>query len=435
MIVTIVHNDTDVVKLRIQEIRQNMDHVKPRITFKSCCVWDFQSSVFEESKTVLVLISKQNKGFAKIVYQALAKQKEPNTGTKWRVCIVLEAQDSNTGEEFEHLVGTEHVAAVEELKDTFAWLPKVCAFLFKNKRSDSPPNCVFPKVSDDVKLNKLRERIKVGLRDLGLNFSDEVQANIPRCCILLRKKDEALDSKLEAKTDTIIKTGGTVIEYSLSHDDTHDCSDTHGGSDTQDVSDTHNIRTPNKVNYGKDSPVLFLLHVLHVLGVIKVTRIREWKAPSTRRKLSSFSFKYYGEQKQSNLPFRICGLAVLSLLVNPSLLLFFLTPFPYIALQLCMVRGKARYWNISLIIWMVTCTTVLAISILAISLVLGWGLMSLALILVYIPLGITAWAQIRYLLLSDLPVSETPAPVRPRRVQKVRVRPVSQSALDNASVH
>ena len=419
MHVTIVHNDTDAVKRHIHELRQGLEHVKPRVILKSCCIWEFQSSVFEENEIVLVLVSKQNPRFARIVYQALVERKYKQC----RVCLVLEAQDSTIVEECKALVGTEQVADVENFKNSFTWMTKVCTFFFKNKGDSHRSNnsCVIPKVSDDVKYNKLRERTKLSLRELGVDIQEDFKGNIPKCCILFRRKDGVLEPGLKAQTNTVIKHGGTVIEYSLLHSSTLNNTDIHDDIDKQQNDGNMPYdRTPRNVNhvsYEADKPVVFILHVLLVLDLIKVTRIDKWKPPNTLSDdlSSTFSFKYYDERKQPNQLLRCCGLAILSVFVNPSMVIFFLTPFPYIALRLCLATGKARYWNLSVSIWMVTCTVMLAIASLTLGFLLGLGAMTLVFIPVFIPVGLSAWVQIRYSLLTGQQVRNVRAPLRPRR--------------------
>ena len=395
MIVTIVHNDTDSVKFQIKEMRQNLDHVKPSIIFKSCCVWDFTESVFEENHYILLMLSKHNRRFAKEFFGALTKHKTLVIERKCYVCVVLEGQESGLGEEYEGLLGKEHVATVGELKDTFTWLPKVCAFLYQNKKikkrmASKLSNCVIPKINDDAKLNELRESFKESLNDLKVNVSDDFQEDVPRHCIVLRKGCKAFDSKLTEKTDPVAKADGTIIEYNLS------------------PLDTPHVKAPLTVTYETGSLVFFIIHVLYILDVIHVTTVQGERLSTTEkrrdrrkfRSLSSFNFLNHDDTTLGQC--RILTICAFSSL-NPSLFILFLTPFPYIALILSAVTGKTLYWNRCVTTWILTCTAAMILTIFSASIALDnleWQLrffMNVG----SIGLGFVAFIQIWYLLLED----------------------------------
>ena len=415
MIVTIVHNDTDAVKRHLHELRQGLEHIRPHIIFKSCCIWEFRRNIFQENEHVLVLISRQNPRFARLVYKSLAKQNY----RRCRVGIVLEGHDSGIVEKFKSLLRPEYVADVEDLSCTFTWFPKVCVFLLRNKRDSYQSNksCVVPKVSTNAKHEKLRDSIKMSLKEFGLKVADDFnKAKTRSCCILFRRANEDLEPGLKEQIDNIVKNGGKVIEYSLIHNSTLDNTDDHVDGlalgENIAISDEQSTDNVNRVTYGADKPVLFILHVLRIFGLINVTKTGKREISSIFEGLTTFDFKYYDKHEQPNKLLRFCGLTVLSLFVNPTMLLFFFTPFPYIALRQCVRTGKARYWNITLIIWMLTFNIMLAISSLVLCFVLGLGALSLVVIPVCIPLGLSAWVQIRYSLITVISVRKGAALAR-----------------------
>ena len=129
-------------------------------------------------------VSKHNQRFAKEFFGVLTTHKTSVIERKRFVCAVLEGQEKGLVAEYEGLLGKQHVAAVEELLDTFTWLPKVCAFLHQNKKLKKKmkpklSNCVIPKINDDAKSNELRKKFIHGLRDLGINMLDEFQEGVP----------------------------------------------------------------------------------------------------------------------------------------------------------------------------------------------------------------------------------------------------------------
>ena len=394
MLLTIVHNDTDCVNFWIKELRYNLRHVKPTVTFKPCWVWDFTERILEENSHILVILSKHNRRFAKIFLDALKKHKAPVRVSK--VCVVLEGQDNELVNEYEDLFGKDNVAALENMHNALRWLPKVCAFLYNKGKSKKTAglkqlNCAIPKIYDDKKSNELRESLTQGLRDLGINVLDESQNDVEIlvCCVLHRKVCEDVNSTFKALKDRILNEGGKIIEYTL--------------TDYED-----NKRESDNVIYGKSNIVLFVLHVLFVLNLVNFVsvqgkRLRRAQRQKHKRKtknLSSFKFKHDNHDCPTFGP-RLLIPVGCSVIYNPSLVLFFLTPFPYIALMLCMTNGEARYWNITMTTWMVACTAVLIVLIfLVLGIVFAWAL-GLGLIPLYIAMCISAGVQIRYLLITN----------------------------------
>ena len=169
-------------------------------------------------------------------------------------------------------------------------------------------------------------------------------------------------------------------------------------------------RVPNKTTYGKNNLVLFIIHVLFVLNVIGIISVHDKRLRRNRKRnpqrntksLSSFTFKFDNQ----NCPTLGCRIFFLVHLIisglKPSLILFFLTPFPYIALWLCVITGKARFWNICMTTWIVTCSVSIILStVLAIGLVGHLWIMALWFIPLYVFLVIFASVYIRYLLITD----------------------------------
>ena len=113
MKVTIVHNDTDCVNFWIKELRYNLRHVKPTVTFKPCWVWDFTERILEENSHIPVILSKHNRRFAKIFLEALKTHKASVRASK--VCVVFEGQDNELVKEYEDLFGKDNVAALENM--------------------------------------------------------------------------------------------------------------------------------------------------------------------------------------------------------------------------------------------------------------------------------------------------------------------------------
>ena len=147
MLVTIVHDDTDVVKHQMRILRENLTHVTPTITFKSCCVWEFTDKVFEENQKVLVMLSKRCVSFSKKVFESFKRHtdQQGNSKRKCRLCVVIETEYGNLNEDYFGLNGKENVAAVKDLQESIIWLPKVCAFLFKQKsHRNKLLNCIIP---------------------------------------------------------------------------------------------------------------------------------------------------------------------------------------------------------------------------------------------------------------------------------------------------
>ena len=109
-----------------------------------------------------------------------------------------------------------------------------------------------------------------------------------------------------------------------------------------------NKRESDNVIYGKSNIVLFVLHILFVLNLVNVVSVqgkrprraqRQKHKRKTKHLSSFFKFKHDNHDCPTIGP-RLLIPVGCSVIYNPSLVLFFLTPFPYIALRLCipMVR-------------------------------------------------------------------------------------------------
>ena len=253
MIVTIIH-DTDCVKYQINTLRFNLCHVKPSITFKSCCVWEFTERVLEENSHLFMIVSEENRRFAKLFLDTLTTHKTLVIERKCQVCVVLEGQDSHLVAEYEGLPGTDRVSAVEDMHNALRWLPKVCTFFYQNRKcrkmvNQNQLNCMVPKIYEDAKSNELRQSFIHGLTDLGIKVLDEFQEDVKVCCILHKKWCQDFESKFKARADAVLKQGGIIIEYTLT-----------------EIEDP-NRKGTNCVKYGRNNLVLFVLHVLFVLNL------------------------------------------------------------------------------------------------------------------------------------------------------------------------
>ena len=177
MIVTVVHDDSDAVKHELRALRENLAHVTPKTTFKSCCVWDFKDSVFEENRGVLVMVSKCCRSFHQPLFESLRRYNESKDKQKCLVSIVFEGENESIDEDITKLVGNENIVIVDDLSDTFTWLPKICAFFYKTTGRNKLLKCVVPKtVVPDSKPAEIRENLMKSLRDLDINTSDEFDA-------------------------------------------------------------------------------------------------------------------------------------------------------------------------------------------------------------------------------------------------------------------
>ena len=259
MVVTVVHNDTDNINFHIKILREGLSRVKPRVDFKPCWVWDFTDRVFDENRTVLVIISNKCESFRKKVLDSFQKYKRRCNKVKCRMCVVFETDRNTIEEDFDSLIGKENISVVQDLFQSVKWLPKVCAFLFKTKRRGKASTCVIPKVRNDSKVGKFRDNLVESLQDLDINVAEELERTLPRCCVFFRNGDEYdIDASLRyitAVKSLIGRSGGTIFEYKPSYND------------------EPKMDPSNEIMYGKDSFVLFFIHILYVMGVLNVKTV------------------------------------------------------------------------------------------------------------------------------------------------------------------
>ena len=351
MVVTVVHNDTDSIKHQVRLLREGLANVTPSVDFKSCCVWEFTDNVFEENQTVLVILSKQCQSFHKNILESLQKYDKRCSEVKCRVCVVFEVEGGTIDEDFESVIGKENFVVVKDLRHSVKWLPKVCAFLFKTKGENKAIKCIIPKVGTNSEVKEFRSGLMENLRNLGLNVSEEFKASSPRCCVLFRKDeeydlDESVNNISSEKKD-IEMSGGTIFEYRASY------------------TDKPRMLSSNEITYGRESMVLFIIHMLYVMEKINVTtmlgqRLRRIKKSSETTKTCKCCEPCCCELDCScwitpvELDIPACQKALLYvflLLFNPSALLYFCTPFAYIYLSL-----GFKFWRYSILVWMVLCS-------------------------------------------------------------------------------
>ena len=177
------------------------------------------------------------------------------------------------------------------------------------------------------------------------------KASSPRCCVLFRKDeeydlDESVNNIRLEKRD-IERNGGTIFEYRASY------------------TDEPRMLSSNEITYGRDSMVLFIIHILYVMEEINVTtmlgqRLGRIKKSSKTTKTCKgcepccckLDCSCWTTQVELDIP--ACPKALLFvflLLFNPSALLYFCTPFAYIYLSL-----GYKKWLCSLLVWMVLCS-------------------------------------------------------------------------------
>ena len=132
MNITIVHDDTDSVKLWIRELRQNLRYVNPRVIFDSCCTWIFTDDIRQERGHSCFTV-KNNWQFSEEIYKSRVKYNGEQVKKRSRLCVVLETDNNQTEEKFKDLIGKNNISVVEDLMDSFKWLPMVCAFIFNRR--------------------------------------------------------------------------------------------------------------------------------------------------------------------------------------------------------------------------------------------------------------------------------------------------------------
>lgn len=207
MLVTIVYDETDAVKMWINNLRQTIRTVSPTVTFKTGPIWDFTDSVFETKGVVLVILSKKGLGFCDNIHQSLVKRRSSAVSKHCRVCVVIESKADNTKAKLEDLTGMldkDNVAVVEDLADSFRWLPKICTVILKLRKSVLASTCVIVSAVSDTKIEMLRKSLVAGLKDISVNVSEEFMNDISDCCIIFRKNvDDSLDASVQDNVDAM----------------------------------------------------------------------------------------------------------------------------------------------------------------------------------------------------------------------------------------
>ena len=269
MIVTIVHDDRDCIKYQLKIMRDGLKHVTPRVNFKSCCVWEFTDNVFDENRAVLVILTKQCKPFRHKVLESFQRYRDRCRKVECRVCVVFEVEGADGDgmkEDFESVIGKENVVNVEDLYQSVKWLPKVCTFLFKIHGRNKELKCVIPRVRNRSEEAVFRKDLLISLRELDIDVLEVFDDLPPRCCILFKEHDDydlAPSVKdIPPKKMYIKRVGGTIFEYKRSY------------------TDESRMQSSNEIIYGRDSLVLFIIHLLYVMEVINITTMlgqRLWR--------------------------------------------------------------------------------------------------------------------------------------------------------------
>ena len=257
--------------------------------------------------------------------------------------VVTSADKDDINEEFEDAIGKENVAVLEKLNQSVKWLPKVCAFLFKTNKRTKSLKCIVPNVKDSSVIRDFRVHLLNSLRDLYIDISEGFEQLPPRCCILFREDDDydlaPSIENIKSETMTIKRTGGTVFEYN------------------RPCTVEPEMQTSNEIMYGRESLVLFMIHLLYVMEVINITTMhgqRLWRIKKETVDCDACETPQVCDELDCNVTWSwslerdrfICFLFLS--LFNPSLLLLFLTPFPYTC-------GKKRLRKLCLI-WLVICS-------------------------------------------------------------------------------
>ena len=339
MNITIVHDDTDSVKLWIKELRQSLRHVKPHVTFDSCCMWTFEDTIFDKKQAVLVLLSKYSWQFSEEVYKSRMKYNESKVKRRSQLCVVLETNNTQIEKKFRDLIGKDHISVVGDLMDSFKWLPKVCAFIFKRRHRKRTPTCSVPKVVEDSKMASLRQNLIKGLESIDINVVQDLDCS-PDCFILMRKR--TTDS-LEAIVNSIRGNKRLIFEFVVH------------------FSDEQKLDLGNRM-YGTNNQVVFIIHILYILGLINVNAPHN-KVPVSsdtnmeRDKCTCRMLTKYCCYVIVLVPCTILFIIILILLLlgNPGLPLFFLTPLPYIAFIHYKLTSNSNLWEQFLATWLVLC--------------------------------------------------------------------------------
>ena len=327
--ITIVHDDTDAVKLCIKDLRTNLANVEPAVSFESCCLWEFQEDVFHKKQNLLVILSKKTVTFCKTVYALVLKQQRMFLASPTRVCVVIETTSQFIPKRFEELLATNTVACVNDLFDIFSWFPKVAIFAFPPDKSRMYlQKCVIPKIEDDEKLDIYRWSLMSTLRDLDVSVATELdKISSIRCGFLFRmSKEDPLAGGIRKVVNKCVKRGAQIVEHVIHYED------------------KRRFRRKKRVTYGNNNQLLFVLHVLYIIGLVDIKAI---KKRGCRRRLTK------GEAIRENIDSPdVTGCIVLSFL-NPGLILYFFTPLPYVVYIVCKLTGMKQLWTICLIFWMI----------------------------------------------------------------------------------
>ena len=345
-----------------ETIKRNFESVtgKENIIF----VEPYDETIQEDSKEQT---AKDN--FAVVDTDQGNKAEDFETKRGKQISAEIKADGDDIKGHFECLIGKENVVVLEDLYQSVKWLPKVCAFLFKTNRQNKSLKCVIPDVRDISEVSEFRKDFMNGLLELDIAVSESFYVFPSRCCILFKDVDDEYDLAPDVKfifsKKTIMKrVGGTIFEYKMSYDDEPE------------------MQPSNEIIYGKDSLVIFIIHLLYVMEIINITTLlgkRLWRIKKSNETAVNcdccnsikccdccdFIKSCHSLQKDccnlqcdsddlSNCVFNFCAFVGLLLVVatNPSVILFFLTPFPYL-LYVCCEDGFVRK---VLIKWVVLCT-------------------------------------------------------------------------------
>ena len=323
--ILIVHDDTDVVKFCIKELRNSLSCVTPGVYFESCCLWDFKEDMFIINQNLLIMLSNKAETFCNIIYRSLIEKQRLFLATSARVCVVIETLNPVIEECFERVIGRHSAACVHDLLNTFAWLPKVCTFIYQsNNPKKFLQRCVIPKVVNDINLEHFRQSLIHCLRDLDVRVSANIdKLHSFKCGILIRKsKKEPMDKPTSKTVKISERAGALMFDYIVHHEGKH----------------------KRRLTYGKTSQVLFIVHLLFVLGLTDIVTINGRRYKRRVSRIWAIWENLAGVD--------LTGCLVLSLL-NPGLLFYMFTPIPYIVLELSRITGRKQLWTICLTIWMI----------------------------------------------------------------------------------
>ena len=329
ILVTLVHDDTTEVKVCVNKLKRNLIYVDPSVDFKYCHVRDFQDTVFELSQNVLVMLSKKSESCRERIYVSFVKHQRSFLAKSARLCMVTETDNPSIEEKYVAIIGRDNIALVHNLHNTFAWLPKVCTFLFKpSKDMKYLQKCVVPKTMEDPNIAMLRQSLIKSLAELRVSVTEDLnEISKCHCGFLLRKREEETVARFIRKKLNANKTSGPIIlDYVVHFDDSFD----------QDGR--------KRVTFAQESQVLFVLHVLYIVGLIDVRLINGERVQRRISRARAF---------WENVPWTdLIACFVLSVL-NPGLIAYLLTPIPYIVLVLSGITGKKFIWTFCLSLWMV----------------------------------------------------------------------------------